>query len=102
MSWWKLTREVAGQTGIRLERLADLVHNPKPITSYKDGVMMLEKWEAMRLELEKMENQGLSDLTKRTVLKKMLPGDLVRDLERDRDNKTWEGAWRFVRAVTGS
>ena len=95
-AWYKLTREVAGKTGVRLERLADLVHNPKPITSYKDALAMLEKWESQRLELEKLEEQSLSDLTKRTLLKKMLPPDLIRDVERDRSLKTWEEAWKFV------
>ena len=95
-SWYKLTREVAGRTGARLERLADLVHNPKPITSYKDGLAQMEKWESQRLELEKLEGQGLSDLTKRTTLKKMIPADLIRDLERDKSLKTWESAWEFV------
>ena len=36
-SWWKLTREVAGKTAVRLERLADLVHDPK-VFAYKEGL----------------------------------------------------------------
>ena len=91
-SWFKLTREVAGKTGVRLERLADLVHNPKVISSYASALAQLEKWESQRIELEKLEEQGLSDLTKRTALKNMLPHDLIRDLERDKSLKTWEAA----------
>ena len=75
-AWWKLTREVAGKTGVRLEHLADKVHNPKAFT-YKEGLAHLEQWETDRRELEKIEGQGLSDLTKRTTLKKMLPRDLL-------------------------
>ena len=95
-SWHKLTREVAGKSGVRLERLADLVHHPKAITTYKDALSQLEVWDNNRQELEKLEGQALSDLTKRTTLKAMIPPDLVRDLERDRGLKTWEEAWKFV------
>ena len=95
-AYWKITREVASKSGVRLERLADIVHHPKMITDYKVGKQMLENWEAKRKELEKIEGQALSDLTKRTTLKKMLPPDLLRDLERDRTLKDWDSAWKFV------
>ena len=95
-AYWKITREVASKSGVRLERLADIVHHPKQITDYKMGKQMLEHCEAKRKELEKIEGQPLSDLTKRTTLKKMLPADLLRDLERDRTLKTWQEAWNFV------
>ena len=74
--WYNLTHEVAGKTGVRLERLADLVHNPKVIT-YKERFAQLEKQEAQRLEPEKIEVQGLPDLTKSTTLKKMLPANTI-------------------------
>ena len=95
-AYWKIMREVASKSGVRLERLADIVHHPKQITDYKVGKQMLEHWEAKRKELEKIEGQPLSDLTKRTTLKKMLPADLLRDLERDRTLKDWSSAWNFV------
>ena len=34
--WWQMTREVAGKTGVRLERLSDKVHHPKKVTAYAD------------------------------------------------------------------
>lgn len=95
-AFWKITREVASKSGVRLERLADIVHYPKQITDYKMGKQMLERWEAKRKELEKIGGQPLSDLTKRTTPKKMLPPDLLRDLERDRTLKSWQDAWNFV------
>ena len=95
-SWHKLTREVAGKTGVRLERLADAVHKPKTIVSYKDCEKRLIDWENDRQELEKLEGQGISDLTLRTILKGMIPPDLVRDLERDSGLKKWDAAWKFV------
>ena len=94
-AYWKITREVASKSGVRLERLADIVHHPKQI-DYAKGKQMLDHWEAKRKELEKIEGQPLSDLTKRTTLKKMLPADLLRDLERDRTLKDWSSAWNFV------
>ena len=94
-SWWRLTREVAGKTGVRLERLADKVHNPR-VFAYKDGLAALQKWEHDLRELAKIEQQELSDLTKRTTLKKMLPEDLQHDFEKDKSLKTWEEAWQYV------
>lgn len=96
LAWYRLTRDVASKSGVRLERLADKVHHPKPITSYATAEAELRAWDTMVKELAKMEGQQISDLTKRTTLKKMVPADLVRDLERDRSLKTWEQAWNFV------
>ena len=95
-AWYAITREVAGRSGVRLERLADRVHHPKPITQYKDGMAQLAKWDNDMKELAKIEGQGISELTKRTTLKSMLPQDLLRDLERDRTLKPWGEAWKFV------
>ena len=95
-SWWQITREVAGKSGVRFERLSDRVHHPKPCASYKDALEKLTAWDNDVKELAKLEGQGLSETTKRTVLKGMVPSDLVRDLERDRTLKTWQDAWRFV------
>ena len=38
----------------------------------------------------------MADYTKRTTLKKMLPADHVRDLERDKALKTYDAAFKFV------
>ena len=54
-SWHKLTREVAGKTGVRLERLADAVHKPKPIVSYKDCEKRLIDWENDRQRLKRLK-----------------------------------------------
>ena len=35
--WWKLTRDVANKSGVRLERLAFVVQHPKPITDFATG-----------------------------------------------------------------
>ena len=83
LAWFRITREIAGRSGVRLERLSDKVHHPPKITSYSTAVTMLTSWEASCRELEKLEGQGLSEISKRTILKNMLPPDLVRDLERD-------------------
>ena len=66
------------------------------ITSYANALSQLTEWESVVKELEKMEGQSLSEITKRTTLKKMLPTDLIRDLERDRSLKNFKGAWNFV------
>jgi hypothetical protein len=56
----------------------------------------LNQWQAACIELEEIEKQGISEPTKRTVLKNMLPVDLIRDLERHQNMKTLEKAWHFV------
>ena len=91
-AWYQITREVAGRSGVRLERLADRVHHPKPMSSYKEAMARLIEWENDCKELAKLEKQPLSDLTKRTTLKAMLPPDL----ERDSSLKPWSEAWKFV------
>ena len=53
-------------------------------------------WQSALIELEKLEKQSVSELTKRTVLKNMLPADLIRDLERDPQLKSFEKAWPFA------
>ena len=64
-----------------MERLADRAHHLKPITAYKDGLAQLTKWETDMKEFAKIEEQNISDLTKRTMLKAMIPPDLVRDFD---------------------
>ena len=86
-AWHKITREVAGQTGTRLERLADKVHHPKKIDSYADALAAVNKWKLNCAELAKIEGQQISDITKRTTLKGMIPTDLARDLEKDKSLK---------------
>ena len=56
-SWFRLTRDIAGKTGARLQRLADRVHHPKAISTYKDAESSLASWEASRLELEKWKDK---------------------------------------------
>ena len=96
VSWHRITRDVAGKTGNRLERLLDRVHHPPKITSYAHAEHQLNQWQSACIELEKIERQGISEPTKRTVLKNMLPVDLIRDLERDQNLKTFAKAWPFV------
>ena len=91
-AWYQITREVAGRSGVRLERLADRVHHPKPMSSYKEAMARLIEWENDCKELAKLEKQPLSDLTKRTTLRAMLPPDLLRDLEQDSSLKPWSEA----------
>ena len=95
-SWYAITREVAGKSGVRLERLADRVHHPKPILTYKEGLARLTEWENDLKDLAKIEGQQVSEITKRTILKAMIPADFARDLERDRALKPWDEAWKFV------
>ena len=79
-----------------MERLADKVQHPKPFKDYKDGLAQLTRWESDCRVLEKLEGQPLSNLTKPTTLKSMLPADLLRNLERDRGLKTYAEAWEFI------
>ena len=95
-SWYSITREVAGKTGVRLERLADRVHHPQPIVAYQDGLARLTDWENDLKDFANIEGQHVSEITKRTILKAMIPADVTRDLERDRSLKPWDGAWKFV------
>ena len=96
LAWHKMTREVAGKTGVRSERLADKVHKPKKMTSYVDGLALPNAWDQDCKELAKIEGQALSEFTKRTTLKGMIPPDLMQDLERDSSLKKWSTAWAFV------
>ena len=73
VSWFRLTREVAGKTGVRLERLADKVHKPKKMVGYSDGIRLLTAWDQDCRELAKIEGQEISELTKRTTLKEHDP-----------------------------
>ena len=96
LAWHRITRDVAGKSGHRLERLLNRVHHPPKISSYSNAEQMLTNWQAACIELEKLEKQNISEPTKRTVLKNMLPPDLIRDLERDPQLKSFERAWPFV------
>ena len=96
VAWHRMTREVAGRPGVRLERLADKAHSPKAITSYASALTQLRAWEQDCKDLAKIEGQEMAELTKRTTLKRMLPADLVRDLERDNSLKQWSTRWAFV------
>ena len=95
-AWHRITREVAGKTGTRLERLADKVHHPKKVESYADALAAVNKWKLNCAELAKIEGQQISDITKRTTLKGMIPTDLAHDLEKDKSLKDWTKAWNFV------
>ena len=50
--------------------------------NYSDAIALIEKWEADCIELRKIEDQDLTDKTKRMVLKKMMPIELQKDIER--------------------
>ena len=92
VAWHRVTREVAGKSGVRLERLSDKAHYQKKIESYADALQQLRSWEQDVKDLAKIEGQAMADLTKRTTLKRMIPADLVRDLERDKTLKTFTAA----------
>ena len=96
VAWFKMTREVAGKTGVRLERLADKGHKAKKMVDYKDGLAVLNAWDQDCKDLAKIEGQSISELTRRTTLKHIIPADLMRDLERDSSLKKWETSWAFV------
>ena len=96
LAWWKITREVASRSGVRLGRLADAVHHPKRIVSYASAKQELEDWDALRKELEKIEAQPLSDLTKRTTLKKLLLQIWFATLSGTGPWKSYEDAWKFA------
>ena len=96
VAWHQLTRDVAGKSGARLERLADKVHKPKAISDYKVVVALLNAWDANVKELAKLEGQEISALTKRTTLKNMVPAELQRDLEKDKSLKSYAEAWKYV------
>ena len=66
------------------------------MSSYKEAMARLIEWENDCNELAKLEKQPLSDFTKRTTLKAMLPLDLLRDLERDSSLKPWSETGKFV------
>ena len=96
VAWHKMTRDVANNTGVCLERLSDRVHHPKKITDYKDALVMLHKWDADRKELKKLAQQELAELTLRATLKSMIPEDLKRDIEKDENLKEFSKSWDFV------
>ena len=56
----------------------------------------IEVWESHQLELKKIDNQDLTDLTKRNVLKKMMPIDLQKDIERTRDLTSYQKVLEYV------
>ena len=98
-SWFKLTREVAGKTGARLEGLADRVAYPKPLSSWQTAEAELNKWEHERREMEKLEGQRLSELNKKTILRRLLGTlgkELNRELERDKSLKPFNRAIEYV------
>ena len=84
-AWYRMTREASGKTGARLKRLSGKVHRPKKITDYKDALAQLTAWDTSLKELIKVEGQGLSELTKITTLSYMVPEDLMRDIDRDKN-----------------
>ena len=56
----------------------------------------LRAWEQDCKDLAKLEGHEMVEFTKRTIFKKMLPADMVRDLERDKELKGYTKAWLFV------
>ena len=94
-AWHQLTREVASKSGVRLERLSDRVHHPKPMKGYADGLAALAKWTEDVRELEKM-GQTVAEITKRTALKSILPVDLQHDMEKDSALKTFASSWKYA------
>ena len=95
-SWFKLTREVSQKSGARLENLTELALSPKQVKNYSDAISYIEKWENDCMELKKIENQDLTDKTKRNVLKKMLPVELQRDIERDCNLQSYDQVYKYV------
>ena len=89
-AWFKITREVAGKSGARLEHLTDRTIHPKAAKSYIDAMMCIEKWEADRRELEKHEGRDLTCQVKRGILKTIMPLELQKDIERDMTLTTFE------------
>ena len=94
--WYKLTREVSQKSGARLDNLTELALNPKHIKNYSDAVSFIEKWENDCMELRKIEEQDLTDKTKKNVLKKMLPVELQRDIERDCTLQDYKQVYNYV------
>ena len=95
-SWYRLTRDATGKTGARLKRLAAKVHQPKHITDYKNALVELTNWDSNLKDLVKIEGQGLSELTKITILNSMVPADFMRDIDRDKSLKTFDQIWNYV------
>ena len=95
-SWYRMTREASGKTGARLKRLSDKVHRPKQITDYKSALVQLTAWDTSLKELVKVEGQGLSELTKITTLSNMVPEDLMRDIDKDKNLTKFEDIWNYV------
>ena len=77
-------------------RVADKVHNPAPITTYATAEKQLIEWDTNIKELAKIEKQEISDMSKRTILRRMLPQDLMKDVKRDRTLTSWKQTWDFV------
>ena len=84
----KLTREVASKLCVCLKRLATAVRHPKASTDHRTGKQQLQTCDAERKELERIEEQPISDHTKRTTSKRLIPADLQHDLERGSSLKT--------------
>ena len=72
------------------------MHHPKKIIGYGDALAQINKWDLNCKELAKIEGQHISDITKRTTLKGMIPEDLAKDLEKDKSLKDWKWCWEFV------
>ena len=69
-SCFEVLRQV-GEVGV------SAVHQLAPITDYKLGKAQLEAWDAERKELERIEDQKLSDITRRTILKNILTDEFL-------------------------
>ena len=68
LAWHRITRDVAGKSGHRLERLLDRVHHPPKISTYANAEQMLMNWQAACIDLEKLEKQLLKVETKVLLL----------------------------------
>ena len=95
-AWYQLTREVASKSGVRLEKLSDKVHHPKPMKNLHEGLAVLARWKEDLRELTKIQGQPLAEITMRTSMKSMLPEELQHDLEKDSRYKTFAASWKFV------
>ena len=80
----------------RLENLTELALNPKGVKNYSDAIALIEKWEFDCNELKKIEEQDLTDKTKRSVLKKMMPIELQKDIERDSNLTSYTQVYAYI------
>ena len=94
-SWFKISREFAGKSRARMQRLTRLVNHPVAAKTFQDAQQCLDKWENDLREFGKLGGQ-VDEFSKIMILSDMVPTELSRDVQAQPSLTTYEAAYKYI------